>query len=418
MDEKTKLPFNLYSPLPGHPDWDEIEAEARELADNIARVIDLDTGSSAEKRERMRRRAAGYAQNVKNYFINRKRLFSHNHNLLPMYFIWTMTNKCNFRCSYCDDHMGRHYFDLSNEGILDTDQGMRLLRIMRTGTSALYFCGGEPTLREDLPIFTREAVRIGYFPIMINTNGALLHKQLQKPEWRDWLKNMDMIIVSCDALNVGLLNKLYKVKQGRRVLVNILMLRHLREKVNFKFAVNTVIMPENLAEARKVLDWANDLGIWFAPVPINLGAAADRKLMDSLEYKELGETILARKKAGYRVVGSRRLLEMTVKGAPYKCYTTLKPHVNPNGDVVWPCKATVNVKPEFVNVLDYDNVKELWDAAAKRLNVNDFHGPAKNQCGGHCNWLQNYTTARYIAALEHPLTSGFIEDLRELRDGM
>ena len=388
------------------------------MADKIAAVIDLDGGTIAERRERIKRRATAYAHNVRNYFINRRRYFSHNHTLLPLYFIWTMTNKCNFRCSYCDDHMGRHYFDLSNEGILDTEQGKRLLSVMRTGASSLYFCGGEPTLREDLPIFTREAVKMDYFPIMINTNGALLHKQLLKPEWRDWLKNMDMVIVSCDALNVGLLDRLYKVRQGRRVLVNILMLRHLRERVKFKLAVNTVIMPENIVEARKALDWANDLGVWFVPVPVNRGAVADQKMMDSPAYKELGETILARKAAGYRMVGSRPLLESLVRGVPYKCHTALKPHVNPNGDVIWPCKATVNVKPEYVNALDYDNVMELWDAAAKRLNVNDFHGAAKNQCGGHCNWLQNYTTARYIAAIEHPIKSGFLEDLRELRDGM
>ena len=58
--------------------------------------------------------------------------------------------------------------------------------------------------------------------------------------------------------------------------------------------------------------------------------------------------------------------------------------------------------PEYVNVLDYDNVDDLYKAACRRIDPTRFHGPAKNQCGGDCNWAQNYTTDAYVHGLEHP----------------
>ena len=68
---------------------------------------------------------------------------------------------------------------------LDTEGGFKLMRVMRTRAPSLYFAGGEPTVRKDLPEITREARRLNYFPIIINTNGSLLHRWLKKEEWSD-----------------------------------------------------------------------------------------------------------------------------------------------------------------------------------------------------------------------------------------
>ena len=182
-----------------------------------------------------------------------------------------MLNACNFRCTYCDDHMGRSYFELSDKGRLNTEQGKKLLKVMRTGTSAIYFCGGEPTMRSDLPELVEEARRLNYFPMIINTNGSLFHTNLLKPEWKNFLKYMDIIIVSVDGLNTGMMDKIYEVEGCKQVLTNVITLRKLQELVKFKLVVNSVIMPETISEAKAVLDWANDLGIWFVPVPVNEG---------------------------------------------------------------------------------------------------------------------------------------------------
>ena len=87
---------------------------------------------------------------------------------------------------------------------------------------------------------------------------------------------------------------------------------------------------------------------------------------------------------------------------PADCKNTLKPHVDFDGRLAWPCKACVNVKPEYVDVLGHDGVDGLYAAASKLVNPNGFHGPAKNQCGSDCNWAQNYSTDAYAHGLLHP----------------
>ena len=411
---KTGSPvFKLYKPAPGHPDWNEIFRDAEKQAKEIAEIIALDRHTLAEKIAREQRRLAGYWTAVKNFYVNRRRLKAHDHALRPIYFIWTMLNACNFRCTYCDDHMGRSYFELPEKGRLTTEQGKKLLKIMRTGTSCIYFCGGEPTMRADLPELLNEAHRLKYFPCIINSNGSLFHEILLKPAWGNFLKQMDIIIVSVDGLNTALMDKVYQVEQCRRVLTNVLTLRKLQSLVGFKLVVNTVIMPETISEAAAVLDWANDLGIWFVPVPVNEASHADSRLLASADYQKLAQTIVQRRQQGYKLVGSAKLLEMLVFGKPYKCFTTLKPHIDFDGHVLWPCKATSNLKPVRVNVLDYSTVDELYEAASKLINPNNYHGSGPNQCGGNCNWMQNYTTEIYMQGLLHPLQNGFIREVRE-----
>jgi MoaA/NifB/PqqE/SkfB family radical SAM enzyme len=405
--------FKLYKPASGHPDWNEIFRDAEGQAKQIAQVINLDRHTFSERLDLERRRFAGYMTAARNFQINRKRLKAHNHALRPIYYIWTMLNACNFRCTYCDDHMGRSYFELPDKGRLTTEHGKKLLKVMRTGTSAIYFCGGEPTMRADLPELLNEANRLNYFPCIINTNGSLFHENLLKPAWKNFLRQMDIIIVSVDGLNTALMDKIYEVDQCRQVLTNVITLLKLSKLVKFKLVVNTVIMPETLAEAGAVLDWANDLGIWFVPVPVNEAAHAERKLFTNPKYLELARTIVERKKQGYKLIGSEKLLEMLVFGKPYQCFTTLKPHIDFDGHIIWPCKATTNIKPVRVNVLDYDTVDQLYDAASRLVNPNDYHGSGPNQCGGNCNWMQNYTTEIYMQGLMHPLTSGFIKEIRE-----
>lgn len=411
---KSESPvFKLYQPKPGHPDWNEIFRDAEKQAGQIAECITLDRHTLAEKIAFERRRLAGYWTAAKNFYINRQRLKAGSHSLRPIYYIWTMLNACNFRCSYCDDHMGRSYFELPEKGRLTTEQGKKLLKVMRTGTSCIYFCGGEPTMRADLPELLNEAHRLNYFPCIINTNGSLFHENLLKPAWKNFLKQIDIVIVSVDGLDTALMDKVYQVERCRQVLTNVLTLRLLQRLVSFKLVVNTVIMPETVSEAASVLDWANDLGIWFVPVPVNESSHADSRLLANADYQRLAQTIVERKRQGYKLIGSARLLELLLFGKPYQCFTTLKPHIDYDGHILWPCKATTNLKPVRVNVLDYNSVDELYQAAGRLINPNNYHGTGPTQCGGNCNWMQNYTTEIYMLGLRHPLTGGLFNEIRE-----
>ncbi len=390
--------FELYQPKANHPKWPELFDHASKLAAELKPRL-----AAPESRfDGGRRKAHAYATAVRNFADNRKKAAAGRDDLWPLYFIWTTLRTCNFDCSYCDDHRGEKYPDLTNKGVLNTEQGLDLLRIMRSRCPSVYFAGGEPTLRKDLPALTAEAKRLDYYPIIINTNGSVIDRHLQKDKWRTWLADTDIVIVSLDSLDLPRLATMWGTASPRDVISNLLLLRELAEPMNFKLMVNCVIQPDTIAQARDVLDLANDLGIWFCPVPVNHGPTVDASLQASPEYRALAELIVERKAQGHRISGSKRLNERLLWSEPLDCKNTLKPHVDYDGRLYWPCKASVNVEPERINVLDFADVDGLYEHASRRVDPTRFCGEAKNQCGASCNWAQNYTTDSYAFGLKNP----------------
>jgi MoaA/NifB/PqqE/SkfB family radical SAM enzyme len=410
----VSLDFRLYRPQPGHPDFKDCQEQALELVDKITPVIRKDSDLTARDKIRdARRKTKALFKTASNLAVNWTRYRRGNHSLRPLYVIWTMLNACNFRCSYCDNHQGEHYFDLPDPDRLDTAGGKRLLEVMITGTPAIYWCGGEPTMRKDLPGLLDHAWGLGYFPNMINTNGSILHRRLQDPAWRDFLFKMDIIIMSLDGLDIKRLDSLWGVKAAEQVMVNLLMMRELKKLSKFKLVVNTVITEQTIDEARAVLDLAADLDVWFVPVPENIKHEPNRKLLGNPEYRRLCELILKRKRQGHKIIGSASLLKQLLFAEPYTCLTTLKPHVWSNGHMCWPCRASQNVEPVDINLLDYPSFDAAYRAAREKIDPDNFHGRGERQCGGQCAWMQNYTTARYMQGLSDPVGSGIFSEMFE-----
>ncbi|MBE7449033.1 MAG: radical SAM protein [Kofleriaceae bacterium] len=399
--------FALYRPRPRHPDWGALAAEARAIAAEVGPGLEPPRAGRAERRRRRR----GQLTALRNYLRNRRLERRGRHDLRPLYFIWTLLRTCNFDCTYCDDHRGAKYPALPTEGTLDTAGARRLLEIMRTGTSSVYFAGGEPTLRKDLPLLTRAARDLDYYPIIINTNGSTVDRRLRDPAWRTWLADTDVIVVSLDGLEVSALRQMWSYKRAHEVLRNLLVLRELARAQRFKLMVNCVIQPGQLDHARDVLDLANDLGIWFCPVPVNVGPSVHAGLAADPAYDALVELILARKRAGYRITGSLRMNQRLLRSAPLDCRNTLKPHVDADGALLWPCKAAIAVPPARIDVLDFADVDALYAHARRAIDPDRF----QDRCGARCNWAQNYSTDAYVDGLRHP--TRLLADVGELLRG-
>lgn len=393
------LPFRAYAPGPGHPDWQALARDARRLATAIAPRLDRPQPGH----RRLLRRASAARTVTTNYVENRRRHGLGRDDLLPLYFIWTVLRPCNFRCTYCDDHRGERYPDLSARGCLDTAQGKRLLEVMRTATPAVYFAGGEPTLRPDLPELVRHARDLDYYPIVVNTNGSLIRRRLGEERWRSFFADVDVVVVSLDALRLDLLAGMWGVARPEEVISGLLLLRELADAQRFRLLVNTVVQPGHVAEARAVLALCEDLGIGFCPVPRNRGARVDPAVRADPEYAPFVAHVLERHAAGVGIAGSRRMNARLLGGAPLDCHNTLKPHVDHDGRLAWPCKATVHTPPVWLDVLAYPDVPSLWAAATALRDPKGFHGPGPDQCGGACNWAQNYTTDEYAYGLRRPV---------------
>jgi len=86
----------------------------------------------------------------------------------------SVTDRCNFRCSYCMPE--EEYRWLPREDILTLEEMGRLARVFaEVGVQRIRFTGGEPLLRRDLPELVRMVAAVpGICDVALTTNGMLL----------------------------------------------------------------------------------------------------------------------------------------------------------------------------------------------------------------------------------------------------
>lgn len=407
--------FNLYEPKKSHPNWKQLNIEAAQLSVKVLKRAKTQTnflqGTLFQKRKLI-----ALTRTLRNLLSNKRKMAKGNHNFMPLFYIWTMTNNCNFKCTYCSNHRGGIYPDLYDAGLnkdLTTEQGKVLIKKMKK-TPVIYFCGGEPTIRRDLPELLEFSSSQNYFN-MINTNGSLIGDQLIKPGYENFLFNMDVVIISLDSLTIPQLSDIYKVsdKVSRKVLRNILALRILQNYIPFKLVANTVITKDTIDECRDILNFCCDLGITFSPVSANIDHHSDPELLNDPNYKELVKEILNRANEGYPMISSPRMLDKLLNFNGFNCFPVVFDHIDYTGEIFWPCKAYREA--EMINVLKYKSVKQAHEAAAKRLSPDFFHGNGPNQCGGNCAWMQNCVTDTYGRALSLGFfESGIFEEIKNL----
>jgi GTP 3',8-cyclase len=88
----------------------------------------------------------------------------------------SVTDRCNFRCTYCMPEEGMTW--LKNDRVLTLDEIARLARIgVALGIKELRLTGGEPTLRPGLTDLVADLAQIeGTSSLSLTTNGFLLKK--------------------------------------------------------------------------------------------------------------------------------------------------------------------------------------------------------------------------------------------------
>ncbi|HKY32114.1 MAG TPA: GTP 3',8-cyclase MoaA [Candidatus Polarisedimenticolia bacterium] len=90
----------------------------------------------------------------------------------------SVTDRCNFRCPYCmpAERYGASYTFLRRDEILTFEEIVRLARLfLRLGAEKIRLSGGEPLLREDLPVLVRSIAALpGVRDLAMTTNGQLL----------------------------------------------------------------------------------------------------------------------------------------------------------------------------------------------------------------------------------------------------
>ena len=85
----------------------------------------------------------------------------------------SITDRCNFRCTYCMPEEGMQW--LPREDILTFEEIERVARVLveRHGIESIRLTGGEPTIRAHLPVLIEKLARLPV-DLALTTNGATL----------------------------------------------------------------------------------------------------------------------------------------------------------------------------------------------------------------------------------------------------
>jgi GTP 3',8-cyclase len=107
----------------------------------------------------------------------------------------SVTDRCNFRCSYCMPEEGMVW--LARSELLTFEEIERIARtcVQRFGFDGIRLTGGEPTVRARLPVLVEKLAALGV-DLAMTTNGAtlpLLATELRRAGLR-------RINISCDSL--------------------------------------------------------------------------------------------------------------------------------------------------------------------------------------------------------------------------
>ncbi len=92
----------------------------------------------------------------------------------------SVTDRCNFRCVYCmpKEVFGPGYQFLHRDQILTFEEITRLARIFVShGVRKIRLTGGEPLVRQDLPLLVGMLAQIPELDLTLTTNGSLLARQ-------------------------------------------------------------------------------------------------------------------------------------------------------------------------------------------------------------------------------------------------
>ncbi len=109
----------------------------------------------------------------------------------------SVTDRCNFRCTYCLPNGFKKQAGLAPE--LTVEEMARAVRAFANlGLWKLRLTGGEPTVRHDFTAITRTLAEVpGIHRLAMTTNGYRLAERAQ--EWRD--AGLDAVNVSIDTLD-------------------------------------------------------------------------------------------------------------------------------------------------------------------------------------------------------------------------
>lgn len=270
---------------------------------------------------------------TRNYWQNVGKLLLRDRLLQPLAVTYYVTTRCNLNCVYCEEFgAARNHAAVEP---LPLDDALRLLQVIRTGVDSLILTGGEPLLYPDIDALVSRARRqLKFRHLTLLSNGFLL------PQHEAVLSHIDRLVISLDAVDPEFWGTVIGVPSGsaETILENIRHYSRRQREFGFRMILNSVLTPETLAGARKLLDFCveHDLLVSFSPQAVHGWPHYD--LLVDEAYKSFLGYLIEQKQQGKPILGSLAYLNTLLDFKPYACYPTLVPRILTNGDLVYPCR--------------------------------------------------------------------------------
>ncbi|MEM3018389.1 MAG: radical SAM protein [Candidatus Bathyarchaeia archaeon] len=178
-----------------------------------------------------------------------------NHKSHTVLAIIDVTNRCNLECPVCFANAATtgYIYEPSLNDIVKIMENLRSNRPVPP--PALQFSGGEPTVREDLPLLVKSAKDRGFRHVEVNTNGIRLAKDLGF--FRRLIEaGMDTIYLQFDGLD----NSIYEKTRGLPLLETKMAVIENARKLGFESVVLvvTLVRGVNDHELGKIIHFALD----------------------------------------------------------------------------------------------------------------------------------------------------------------
>lgn len=206
----------------------------------------------------------------------------------PIFVSWLLTNKCNYRCKYCD------IWNRNEPGELNVQQVKFIIdELSGCGTKAIAFSGGEPLLRCDIKEII-DYCREKNIYTKLTTNGSLV------PGKVDAIKNADLIKLSFDGPQ-----EIHDLQRQEGSYKQVMEAAKILQDYNINVAFNCVISKLNIEHLGYVLSEAKRLNIKVTFQPLEYRSNRDfikLNIPDAGRYKNALKMVIAEKRKRNSVV--------------------------------------------------------------------------------------------------------------------